>query len=167
MTEDIIRHLAQQKDVNAMLALKKHALRHDDNLLLQYVEEVAKARLLELKLEMDLWENCAAVSLRGTGSAIILRQIGPNKIQVIKEVRAMTGLSLKEAKHLVDHTPAIVVEHVHIAGQAEAALDLLARAGAIADWDTPSTVESRYGITLYRGDAVETLLLDRLPGYRS
>jgi large subunit ribosomal protein L7/L12 len=42
----------------------------------------------------------------------ILAEIGSQKIQVIKEVRALTGLGLKEAKALVDGTPSPVKENV-------------------------------------------------------
>jgi large subunit ribosomal protein L7/L12 len=41
---------------------------------------------------------------------VILTEIGANKIQVIKEVRAATGLGLKEAKDLVDGAPKPVKE---------------------------------------------------------
>jgi large subunit ribosomal protein L7/L12 len=37
--------------------------------------------------------------------AVVLTEIGPSKIQVIKEVRALTNLGLKEAKDLVDAAP--------------------------------------------------------------
>jgi large subunit ribosomal protein L7/L12 len=43
---------------------------------------------------------------------IILTTSGDKKIQVIKEVRAITGLGLKDAKALVDGTPATVKEAV-------------------------------------------------------
>src|SRR5450830_382388 len=42
----------------------------------------------------------------------ILSEIGPNKIPVIKVVRELTGLGLKEAKDLVDATPKAVKEGV-------------------------------------------------------
>ena len=42
-----------------------------------------------------------------------LTEIGPNKIPVIKVVRELTGLGLKEAKDLVDATPKAVKEGVH------------------------------------------------------
>ena len=42
----------------------------------------------------------------------ILTEIGPNKIPVIKAVRELTGLGLKEAKDLVDATPKAVKEGV-------------------------------------------------------
>lgn len=41
---------------------------------------------------------------------VILAEIGANKIQVIKEVRAATGLGLKEAKDLVDNAPKAIKE---------------------------------------------------------
>lgn len=40
----------------------------------------------------------------------ILKEIGSQKIQVIKEVRAITGLGLKEAKDLVDKAPSVIKE---------------------------------------------------------
>ncbi len=43
---------------------------------------------------------------------VILKEIGPKKIQVIKVVRQITSLGLKEAKDLVDGAPSPVVEAV-------------------------------------------------------
>ena len=43
---------------------------------------------------------------------VVLTAAGDKKIQVIKEVRALTSLGLKEAKDLVDGTPATVLEKV-------------------------------------------------------
>ena len=43
---------------------------------------------------------------------VILKEIGPKKIQVIKVVRKITSLGLKEAKDLVDSAPSAVVEGV-------------------------------------------------------
>lgn len=43
---------------------------------------------------------------------VILASVGDKKIQVIKEVRAITGLGLKEAKALVDQIPAPVKEAI-------------------------------------------------------
>ena len=47
-----------------------------------------------------------------TEFSAILTEIGPNKIPVIKVVRELTGLGLKEAKDLVDATPKAVKEAV-------------------------------------------------------
>lgn len=43
---------------------------------------------------------------------VILASIGEKKINVIKEVRALTGLGLKEAKELVDNAPSTIKEGV-------------------------------------------------------
>ena len=47
-----------------------------------------------------------------TSFKVELKEIGANKIQVIKAVRAITGLGLKEAKALVDGAPSAVKEDV-------------------------------------------------------
>jgi len=59
---------------------------------------------------------------------VVLTAAGDKKIQVIKEVRALTSLGLKEAKDLVDSAPKPVLEHVP-KEQAEAAREKLEAAG--------------------------------------
>jgi large subunit ribosomal protein L7/L12 len=59
---------------------------------------------------------------------VILQAAGDKKIQVIKEVRALTNLGLKEAKDLVDGAPKPVLERVP-KEQAEAAKEKLEAAG--------------------------------------
>ena len=56
-------------------------------------------------------ESAAAVEEQ-TEFAAILAEIGPNKIPVIKVVRELTGLGLKEAKDLVDAAPKPVKEGI-------------------------------------------------------
>ena len=63
---------------------------------------------------------------------VILKEIGPNKINVIKAVRELTGLGLKEAKDLVDGAPKPVKEAIPKA-DAEAAKKKLEDAGAKAE----------------------------------
>ena len=63
---------------------------------------------------------------------VILGAAGDKKIQVIKEVRALTNLGLKEAKDLVDNAPKPVLEHVP-KEQADAAKEKLEAAGASVD----------------------------------
>ena len=53
-----------------------------------------------------------AVAEEKTEFDVILSQIGDKKIQVIKAIRAITGLGLKEAKALVDEAPKAVQEGV-------------------------------------------------------
>jgi large subunit ribosomal protein L7/L12 len=54
----------------------------------------------------------AAVEEEQTEFSAVLTEIGPNKIPVIKVVRELTGLGLKEAKDLVDGAPKAVKEGV-------------------------------------------------------
>ena len=63
---------------------------------------------------------------------VILKEFGDRKIQVIKEVRALTGLGLKEAKGLVDGVPRAVKEGLS-KEEAEAAKEQLAAAGAVVE----------------------------------
>jgi large subunit ribosomal protein L7/L12 len=60
---------------------------------------------------------------------VVLESFGDKKIQVIKEVRAITGLGLKEAKDLVDGAPKPVLENA-TKEAADKAKDLLEAAGA-------------------------------------
>ena len=63
---------------------------------------------------------------------VILKEVGPKKINVIKEVRKLTSLGLKEAKEAVDGAPGAVLEGVskEAADEAKAALEA---AGAVAE----------------------------------
>jgi large subunit ribosomal protein L7/L12 len=55
----------------------------------------------------------AAVAEEKTAFDVVLTEVGGQKIQVIKVVRAVTGLGLKEAKDLVDSAPKPVKEGVN------------------------------------------------------
>lgn len=63
---------------------------------------------------------------------VLLTAAGDKKIQVIKEVRALTSLGLKEAKDLVDNAPKPVLEHVP-KEQADAAKEKLEAAGGTVE----------------------------------
>jgi large subunit ribosomal protein L7/L12 len=63
---------------------------------------------------------------------VVLTGAGDKKIQVIKEVRALTSLGLKEAKDLVDGAPNTVLERVP-KEQADAAKEKLEGAGATVE----------------------------------
>jgi large subunit ribosomal protein L7/L12 len=74
----------------------------------------------------------AAVVEEKTEFNVILLEAGANKVSVIKAVRELTGLGLKEAKDLVDGAPKPVKEAIPKA-DAEAALKKLLDAGAKAE----------------------------------
>jgi len=67
-----------------------------------------------------------------TSFDVILKEFGDKKIQVIKEVRALTGLGLKEAKELVDNAPKPVKEGL-TKDDAEAAQKQLEAVGAVVE----------------------------------
>ncbi|MEX0945567.1 MAG: 50S ribosomal protein L7/L12 [Balneolaceae bacterium] len=108
------------------------------NLTIKEANELAKV----LEEEYDIKPAAAAVAVAGPaaggdgGSAeeqtefdVILKSAGQKKIAVIKEVRAVTGLGLKEAKELVDGAPNAVKEQVSKA-EAEELKNKLEEAGA-------------------------------------
>ena len=84
----------------------------------------ANELLTVLKDEYGIEPAAAAAAVAGPAAAagaeaeeqtefdVILAGIGGNKIAVIKEVRGITGLGLKEAKELVDNAPSAIKEGV-------------------------------------------------------
>jgi large subunit ribosomal protein L7/L12 len=73
--------------------------------------------------------GAAAVAEEQTEFSVMLLEAGANKVSVIKAVREITGLGLKEAKDVVDGAPKAVKEGVSKA-DAEAAKKKLEEAGA-------------------------------------
>jgi len=92
------------------------------NLTIKEANELAKV----LEEEYDIKPAAAAVAVAGGGAGggegeaaeeqtefdVVLKSAGQKKIAVIKEVRNITGLGLKEAKELVDGAPNTVKEAV-------------------------------------------------------
>ncbi|BBE08386.1 MAG: LSU ribosomal protein L12P [Glomeribacter sp. 1016415] len=76
--------------------------------------------------------GAAAAAEEQTEFTVTLTEVGANKVSVIKAVREITGLGLKEAKDLVDGAPKPVKENVPKA-QAEEAKQKLEAAGAKAE----------------------------------
>jgi len=76
--------------------------------------------------------GAAVVEEEKTEFDVILTEVGANKIQVIKAVRELTSLGLKEAKDVVDGAPKPVKEGV-AKEEAEAAKAKLEEAGAKAE----------------------------------
>jgi len=89
---------------------------------LTVMEAASLAKLLEEKWGVSAAAPVAVAAMPGAGPAaaveektefdVILLTAGDKKIQVIKEVRAVTGLGLKEAKDLVEGAPKPVKEGV-------------------------------------------------------
>ena len=111
----------------------------DELSMLTVLEAADLAKMLEEK-----WGVTAAAAVAvaagpaGAGAApaeekteftVMLAAVGDKKIEVIKEVRALTGLGLKEAKDLVEAAPKAVKEGVN-KEEADAAKTKLEEAGA-------------------------------------
>ncbi|MBN9684384.1 MULTISPECIES: 50S ribosomal protein L7/L12 [Corallococcus] len=113
-------------------------------------EELSKLTVLEAGELVKLLENkwgvsAAAVAVAAAGPAaaaapveektefnVVLANAGANKINVIKEIRAITGLGLKEAKDLVEGAPKTVKEGVN-KDDAKKIKDQLVAAGATVE----------------------------------
>ena len=111
----------------------------------ELIESFKAMTLIELSEFVKLFEDTfdvtaaapvAVAAAGGAGAAaaeveaqdeydVVLETVGDKKIQVIKEVRALTSLGLKEAKDVVDGAPKIVLEKVakDVAEKAKAALE--------------------------------------------
>ena len=110
----------------------------DDLSSLTVLEAADLAKMLEEKWGVSA---AAAVAVAGPAAAaaapveektefsVVLAAVGEKKIEVIKEVRAITGLGLKEAKDLVEGAPKPVKEGVNKA-EAEEIKKKLEAAGA-------------------------------------
>jgi large subunit ribosomal protein L7/L12 len=109
---------------------------------------VMEAAELVTKLEEKWGVSAAAVAVAGPGAGaggaaaapaeekteftVVLANAGANKINVIKEIRAITGLGLKEAKDLVEGAPKTVKEGVN-KDDAKKIKDQLTAAGATVE----------------------------------
>jgi large subunit ribosomal protein L7/L12 len=101
-----------------MSITNEQLIEHISNLSVLQVAELVK------QLEVTFGVSAAPVAIAGMASGpaevveektefnVILTDCGANKINVIKEVRAITGLGLKEAKDLVEKTPSTVKEAI-------------------------------------------------------
>jgi large subunit ribosomal protein L7/L12 len=93
----------------------------DDLSNLTVLEAAELSKLLEERWGVSAAAPVAVAAAAGGGAAaavveektefdVVLTEAGANKINVIKEVRAITGLGLKEAKDLVEAAPKAVKE---------------------------------------------------------
>jgi large subunit ribosomal protein L7/L12 len=112
----------------------------DDLSSLTVLEAAELAKLLEEKWGVSAAAAVAVAAAPGAGAAaapveeqteftVVLAAAGDKKIEVIKEVRAITGLGLKEAKDLVEGAPKPVKEGV-AKDEAEKIKATLEKAGA-------------------------------------
>ncbi len=93
----------------------------DDLSTLTVIEAAELSKLLEEKWCVSAAAPAAVMQVAGDAAVVeeeksefdvVLASFGEKKINVIKEVRAMTGLGLKEAKDLVEAVPSAIKESV-------------------------------------------------------
>ena len=116
--------------------------------IMKLIEEIKNLKVLELAelvkaLEEEFGVSATPVAVAGPAAAaapaaeeqteftVVLKSAGANKIGVIKVVREITGLGLKEAKEAVDGAPKVIKEAMS-KDDAEAAAKKLEEAGAKA-----------------------------------
>jgi large subunit ribosomal protein L7/L12 len=118
-TDDLLEAFAEMTVLELSAFLKQFEEKFD----------VTAAAPMAAMAMMPAGGGAAAVEEEQDEFDVILVAAGDKKIQVIKEVRALTSLGLKEAKALVDEAPKPVLEHVS-KEDAQKAKDLLESAGA-------------------------------------
>ena len=119
----------------------------DKNQIIEAIKEMSVLELNELvkaceeEFGVSAAAGVAVVAAGGAGAAeaeeqseftVVLKEIGSEKIKVIKAVREITGLGLKEARALVDGAPSNVKEDVEKA-EAEAIKSQLEEVGAVVE----------------------------------
>lgn len=120
----------------------------DNKAMLEAIEKMSVLELSELikEIEDKFGVSAAApVAVAAAGPAagpaaeaeqtefdVVLKEIGQEKIKVIKAVRELTGLGLKEAKEVVDSAPSTVKEGLD-KDAAEAVVTALKEVGAVAE----------------------------------
>lgn len=115
----------------------------------EMIEEIKKMTVVELAdlvkaIEEEFGVSAVAAAAPAAGAVaggaaeekssfnVVLKEVGANKIQVIKVVRDVTGLGLKEAKDLVDGAPKTVKEGVS-KEEAEEIKEKFTAAGAVIE----------------------------------
>ena len=101
-----------------------------DSMSVMELNDLVKA--IEEKFGVTAASMAAPAAEEKTEFNVMLLEAGANKVSVIKAVRELTGLGLKEAKDLVDGAPKPVKEAIAKA-DAEAAVKKLVEAGAKAE----------------------------------
>ncbi len=120
----------------------------DNKAILEAIEKMSVLELSELikEIEDKFGVSAAApVAVAAAGPAagpaaeaeqtefdVVLKEIGQEKIKVIKAVRELTGLGLKEAKEVVDSAPSTVKEGLD-KDAADAVIATLKEVGAVAE----------------------------------
>jgi len=100
-----------------------------DPKLFAIADTLSKLTVLEAKELVDILENDYGIKpakntiqsntteqevvvVEQTEFSVFMKEVGPQKLQIVKKVKEITGLGLKESKELVDSTPCMLRENV-------------------------------------------------------
>jgi len=117
--------------------------------LFAIADTLSKLTVLEAKELIDILENDYGIKpakntiqtntiekevvvVEQTEFDVFMKEIGPQKLQIVKKVKEITGLGLKESKELVDSTPCLLREKV-MKVEAEALRTELQNLGAVIE----------------------------------
>jgi len=126
--------MVEKKEVATKKVTEEKQSKPEMGVSMEIIEKIEKMNVLELAdlvkaleekfgvtaaMPVAMPANAGGAAVPGeakeeekTDFKVVLKEIGPNKIKVIKEIRTITALGLKESKSLVDGAPNTVKEHV-------------------------------------------------------
>jgi len=128
------KEVSEKKEVATKKVTEEKQSKPEMGVSMEIIEKIEKMNVLELAdlvkaleekfgvtaaMPVAMPANAGGAAVPGeakeeekTDFKVVLKEIGPNKIKVIKEIRTITALGLKESKSLVDGAPNTVKEHV-------------------------------------------------------
>ncbi len=128
------KEVSEKKEVATKKVAEEKQSKPEMGVSVEIIEKIEKMNVLELAdlvkaleekfgvtaaMPVAMPANAGGAAVPGeakeeekTDFEVVLKEIGPNKIKVIKEIRTITALGLKESKSLVDGAPNTVKEHV-------------------------------------------------------
>jgi len=140
-----IKEVTEEKQVKSEMGVSAEILEKIEKMTVLELADLVKA--LEEKfgvtaaMPVAMTANAGGAAVSGeakeeeeekTDFEVVLKETGPNKIKVIKEIRTITALGLKESKDLVDGAPSKVKEHVD-KKEAEGIKEKLEAVGAVVE----------------------------------
>ena len=124
--------MASEKITNMIEEIKTLTVLELNELVKALEEEFGVSAAAQVAVVAGGAAEAAPAAEEKTEASVILKEVGANKMAVIKAVKEITGLGLKESKEIVDAAPKDVKENVPYA-DAEAMKATLEAAGAVIE----------------------------------
>ena len=123
--------MASEKITNMIEEIKTLTVLELNELVKALEEEFGVSAVAQVAVVAGAADAAPAAEEK-TDASVIIKEVGANKMAVIKAVKEITGLGLKESKEIVDAAPKAVKENVPYA-DAEAMKATLEAAGAVVE----------------------------------